>query len=432
MSDSVITLSRFRTELGRSLARRGKKLLEAEDLPSRVAELTPLEGYFVVKELGSDTALPILSHFTDEQFQTLIDIDGWHGAAPQLEDVDAWLGVYRSLGHDNLAGAFLRLDPELQTLMLRGMLTVWDPKLDEIPEPAKNARRKDTADGFFHIEAKDGTEWEIDPFDLVDALYRHDLGEGTRQMLAARTDQDTFLAEEAYRFRNGRLEDWGFPDRERAIRIFAAPDPNEPDVQRRAPKVFSTIPALYAAPMDEGTLFVQAMNGVEDETFIRALQEELVFLVNAAVVGYGGGLRDIDHVVSITERVRDGINLGLESLSRDAADDERVAVARRTLETKRLESVFRAGQAALQELAQSARVLVEDPVISNWLGREETDDDEYKQEKADRAFLRQLVAHPPLIAGLDRVRPDRMRMPSTLADLDAAGERLHSLADSLR
>ncbi|MEO1172840.1 MAG: DUF6178 family protein, partial [Myxococcota bacterium] len=411
MSDSVITLSRFRTELGKSLARRGKKLLEAENLPERVAELTPLEGYFVVKELGSDTALPILSHFNEEQFQTLIDIDGWHGAEPQLEDVDAWLGVYRSLGNENLAGAFLMLDAELQTLLLRGMLTVWDPKLDAIPEPNKDARRKDTADGFFHIEAKEGTEWEIDPFDLVDALYRHDLGEGTRQMLAARTEQDTFLAEEAYRFRSGRLEDWGFPDRERAMRIFAAPDPGEPDAERSAPKVFVTIPALYAAPMSEGTLFVRAMNGVEDEGLIRSIQEELVFLVNAAVVGYGAGLRDIDHVVSITERVRDGVNLGLEALTRDQVADERPAKARSVIASKRLESIFQTGQAELQTVARSARALASDPIIENWLAREETDDDEYKQEKADRAFLRRLVEQPPLVGGYDRVRPDKVRMP---------------------
>ncbi|MEM6732939.1 MAG: DUF6178 family protein, partial [Myxococcota bacterium] len=251
MSDSdrsVIALSRFRAELTRSLTKRGKKLLEAANLPAEVAELTPLESYFVVKELGSDTALPILQHFTDEQFQTLIDIDGWFGGDPQHEDIDAWLAVYSSLGPDALAEAFLRLDPELQTLHMRARVTVWDPSLDFVPEPAKKARRKQTPDGFYEVEARDELDWEIDPFALVDALYRHEVQVGTQQMLSARAEQTTSLVEEAFRFRGGRLEDWGFPTRDRAMRIFTAPIANEPPYDRPAVRVFSTVPALYAAP----------------------------------------------------------------------------------------------------------------------------------------------------------------------------------------
>lgn len=431
MTESVIELSRFRVQLSRSLSRRGKSLLESDNIGERVAELTPLEGYFVVKELGSDTALPILSAFSDEQFQTLIDIDGWRGSEPQLEDIDAWLAVYRSLGHDDLANAFLKLDPEVQTLLLRGMLEVWDPKLDAIPEPAKDARRKDTPDGFFHIEAKVGKEWEVDPFDLVDVLYRFDIGEGTRQLLAARTEQDTFLSEEAYRFRNGRLEDWGFPARERAIRIFSPPDPKEPEVRRMAPDVFSAMPALYAAPMTEGSLLVRALNRASDDVLVQSIQQEMVFLVNTAIVAYGGVVRDLDHVIHIAERVRDGINLGLELLTIDSIDGERAEDAFKILNRRSLEHVFRTGHFELEKVARWARTLAEDPVLSRWLSREDTDDDDYKQEKADRAFFRTLTLHPPLLAGFDRIHPERAKLPATLDAITEMQERLDALVNTI-
>ncbi len=424
----VVSLSRFRVELSRSLARRGKKLLEAQKLSEEVAELSPLEAYFVVKELGSDTALPILQHFTDEQFQTLIDIDGWHGDAPQFEDIDAWLAVYGSIGAENLAAAFLRLDPELQTLHLRAALTVWDLKLDAIPEPTKKARRKDTPDSFFHIEARDEIDWEVDPFVLVDAIYGQDVGEGTRQMLAARAEQTGTLAEDALRFRDGRLEDWGFPRRDRAMRIFTRPSEDAPPYERSRAIVFSTIPALYAAPLTEGTLFMKALALIDDEGTLRALQEELVFLVNAAVVGFGGSVRDVDHVLDITERVRDTVSLGLAL----RAGSEDPAAATAVVRCTRLEDLFRTGHFALEEIARAARSLTEDPVVGHWLERSETEADDYTEDRADRAFLRALVAFPATYAGFDRTRPERVRAPATADELRAIRERLDALADRLR
>ena len=55
MSDTpVVTLSRFQADLSRALSRRGKRLLVAADLQQQVANLEPLEAYFIVKELGVD------------------------------------------------------------------------------------------------------------------------------------------------------------------------------------------------------------------------------------------------------------------------------------------------------------------------------------------------------------------------------------------
>lgn len=432
--NTVIALSRFRAELTRSLARRGKRIAEASDLPSQVDALSPIESYFVVKELGADSAVPLLQHFSEEQFRTLIDIDGWSGDEPQPEDIDAWLAVYRSASPEALAAAFLRLDDELQTLMLSSMLTVWDPNLDTIPEPSPKARRKSSPDQHFVVEARDEIEWEVDPFELLEALYRSDINEGFRQLVTARSDLTSNLTEQALRFRNGRLEDWGFPPRERAIRIFSPPDPALDAITRPAPSLFSHLPAIYASPLTEGSLLVRAASRIEDEAFLRSFQEELVFLINSAAVAYSAALRDVDHVISIAERVRDtaslGLDLHLQQQGLESGDeDQRVDAAAQVLLKTRVENLFRRGHQRFAELGKTASALAEDPVVAIWLNAGDPAGNESLVERTERSFLRALCTSPPGYAGFDPARPDRIRGVASLEELAQLERRLDRLSE---
>ena len=57
-------------DIERALSRRGKALLEAPDLARQVGELEPLEAYFMVKELGLESAVLILLAASEEQLKT--------------------------------------------------------------------------------------------------------------------------------------------------------------------------------------------------------------------------------------------------------------------------------------------------------------------------------------------------------------------------
>ncbi|MEZ4270245.1 MAG: DUF6178 family protein [Myxococcota bacterium] len=94
MSESVVTLSRFQADVSRSLARRGKRMLDMPDLAEQVAKLEPLEAYLIVKELGVEDAYPILKHATREQLQTLVDLDCWEGWSPDIEEINTWLAAF--------------------------------------------------------------------------------------------------------------------------------------------------------------------------------------------------------------------------------------------------------------------------------------------------------------------------------------------------
>ena len=65
---------------------------------------------------------------------------------------------------------------------------------------------------------------------------------------AASSDLTSALEETAYRFRSARLEDLGFPPRERAMEIYGLEDPGPGASMPDAPVVDLYMPTSYAPP----------------------------------------------------------------------------------------------------------------------------------------------------------------------------------------
>lgn len=432
-SESVINLSRFRADVSRALMRRGKKMLEASNLPAQVAGLAPLEAYFIIKELGVDDALPILLLANAEQLQTCIDLDCWDGADFSPEDLDAWLAPFASEGGEALAKAFLLLDSELQVMFLAASVEVWDTRSEEEPEVDDDVPRLETMDGFFVLHGKPVAEREVEPFMLIQSLYRHDIHEAFRLLMAAKWEFTSGLEESEWGFRVGRLQDLGFPTRDDAARLFATPAPAPLCVPMMP--VPCTLPAIYASALAEASLVTRAMARIADPSVLDRLESELVYLVNAAVVAYGESPRDLSHVGDIAARVRDTLSLGLEVLLSpnvpiSFADGEQVAErAAALLHAWPLMQLFQHGAHAVQPLGRAAATLAKDPVIAAWLNVGLHPDDD--PEAADRAFLRALVQPRPLLAGTERFKPTQARAFATQAAVVAAQQRLDVLATRL-
>ncbi len=69
--------------------------------------LEPLEAYFIVKEVGLESALPILKAATPEQLQAFVDLDCWVNSTPDAIELDGWLSAFASEGPEALASAFV-------------------------------------------------------------------------------------------------------------------------------------------------------------------------------------------------------------------------------------------------------------------------------------------------------------------------------------
>jgi hypothetical protein len=427
---NVITLTRFRADLARSLSRRADKLIESPNLREQVQALEPLEAYFIVKEVGLDSALPILRAATAEQLQAFVDLDCWSGDSPDPVEIDAWLSAFAADGQEALAQAFTSLDSELQVWFLGDALEVYEAQGDEpAPEPGPSTRRFNTPDNLFVIDVKPNFEGELDPLTLVDALYRFDQNDAYRLLVAVRWELASTLVEQALHFRAGRVEDMGFPNRDDALTLFAPPPAKPRPPRPAAHPVIASLPALYAAPLLDRSLLSRGLSALTDEPMVAQLERDFLHLVNLAVVAFGESPRSVAHITDITTRVRDTVSLGLASLLPKEAGDEEIA---KQLTSWALVDLYRQGHQQVVPLQKRAGTMARDPVVAAWLQKVETEADDYSEDRRDRAFIQGLLHVPPMLAGTDPTKPTSGRSFATPDELREAEERLNAISARVR
>lgn len=428
---------RFERDLARSLAKQGKALLEAADLPARVSRLEPLEVYFMVKELGLESAGPILMCASANQLQTFVDLDCWEGHDLNFADIDVWLAPFAGLGQQALVAAFLSLEDQLQALYLRDALIIFQKVDEEIPTSGrKEARNRITPDGRFVIEPRLlDDEKEIDALDLVDALYKFaGVDEAFHLILFTLSELESPLYEDALRFRANRLAELGFPEVSEAIQLFAKPVSQAPGVYiPKGPAIHRGIPAIYASPLLGAGFLSEGLRGIEDPNALKHLESSLIYIVNASVVAYGESPNNLENTQAIAARTISMIDLGIETLlgggDAIAPSDRGLYVdgAAELLLHWPLRELFKHGFQATLEVHLAALRLAEDPVMKLWLEKHESEKDDYSEERRDRAFVTALISPRPLWAGWDVTNPDRTKGFGSIADVEVGLTRLHQI-----
>jgi len=438
---NIVALTPFRADLTRSLARRGERLLAAADLDEEVAELEPLEAYYIVREIGLDQALPVLLHLSREQLEACVDLDCWNRYDFAPERLDEWLAAFFHAGPEELARAFFSLEYVVQLLYLCQTVTVYDPDTDKIPpvDEEQETIRAMTPDGFYLLELKTELALKIHPFGLLDSLYQYDAN-ATHQLLSeVRVDLPTQIEEEALRFRSGRMLDLGFVPPEEAAVLFSRPGKRQPlpRVQKSMDSPASRVPSVYAGPLIENTLLQQALSLVTDQECLSRLEQELVWTINSAIVAYGEKTQNIEEVTDIAERVRDTISLGLETLIAEEGseclldDAAQAAKAADLLESCYITDLFRHGVAATLPLKQEAQQAFHDPGFRSWYELEEARQSDEPGDRLDRAFIGALLGRHPMRSGFDLNAAEKIKAFACRADIDVARVRLQRLVSRI-
>jgi hypothetical protein len=423
----------------RGVALRGERLLASADLAEDVALLEPLEAYYVVREIGLGQSLPILLHLSDEQLETCVDLDCWQRHDFSADSLDEWLTAFSLGGPEELARGFFALDYVVQLLFLAKTVTVFDPDTDEVPpqdeEDEDAPLRAMTPDGFYLLELKSELGVNIHPFGVLDALYQYDLLQTHQLLSEVRVDLLTQIEEEALRFRNGRMEDIGFVAPDEAATLFSRPAAHPPYRSKKpVDSGLNRLPSLYAGSLTETSLLQQAMALITDPQSLARLEQEIGWVINGAIIGYGEKTKDVEQIIDIAERVRDTLCLGLEILLvQDDADSvldgpKARAQAADLLELWPISDLFRYGFSATLDLQKKARKALADPRFKVWYDMEE--DAQQLEDYADRqerAFVTALLERHPLQGGFNLARPEDVKAFSCLAEVDVARVRLQRL-----
>ncbi len=415
-----------------------RALLERNDADEIIRGMSELEVYYALRALGVDDSVPFLAVLEPEQITALFDLEIWHQEQPNFSDLFAWLEGFKEAGLARLQLAVRTLDVELTAAALRERLHIaikpTDDDLDhEIPEWVRFAPEEimpivETPDRTYLIAARATNEMTGETFDeeerkavlrLIDDLYRDEDFSGVSRLLhVAAHDLSSDLEEGSLRFRNARLEDLGFPPRERALAVYGPVDVErvlKSEDEPRAPSELK-LPATLLEPYAEG-FFEDVLASLENPDLVRSVEGELVTLSNAALVADGVEPGNLEGIRSVLERARGYLEL---ALSHGASASERLDVARQRLETHPLRSLFGVGYTLVLRVAGRARAVEKSLARIHALRF---------VEESDQALLRALKRPRALFvaegADLDAIEP--FRAPEQLLSANRRLDELEAL-----
>jgi hypothetical protein len=432
--------------------RKAIEILDRDDADRAIAALSEVEAYYAIKEIGLEDATPMLPLLSREQIAAILDLDVWRRNELDRSDLLYWLVAFRESGLEAFQRAARALDPEaLAAFFARRLFIAFKPKENEtdpepIPEwldnpPYELEPLAETPDGRFIIAAK--TEDEEQPIDeeerkailrLVEDLYRDDEDQTwiAGLLRLAMSDSPIELEEDALRFRNGRLEDLGFPPYERAAMVYSPESPSVLDAPFAPyPKNDMILPAVHASQLAEG-LFHQAMQGIDSNELVRRIEGDLVPLANEILVADGMEPGALESLRESLARMRGYLEIGL---AHGAEPPAILETAIRRLRTQPVRTLFRVGYGVTLSFKTRAQRLLAEKRFASMLS------------DLERAVLAALALKRPRVSGVilpmlthpERIAYDEAQLadvcpwsPAAVAALSMVLEDLEGLLEVTR
>lgn len=311
--------------------------------PERLVPALPeAEFCFIAKSIGLESAAWLLECASPEQIATALDLDGWRDLAPNPAQIDAWLAALAEIREERVLDALHALDAELLVDWLRQRIFVEQkPSGDEGWDPPDGAQ---TLDGQFHFAALHAGDDLASLRRLLEILFQHDYWTYFRLLQGVVWELPSENQEWALRWRNGRLQDLGFPRWEDAIAIYAP----LPAAALRALDAETTpagvtpwrlpvwLPTLPFA-VEAGHLVFRCIAQLDDEEREAAFYA-FVALANKIAVADRMDLADAETTAAAIEKAAHWTSRGLEFVAREREVDPRIA-----LRQLGLERLFRIG-----------------------------------------------------------------------------------------
>ena len=320
-------------------------ILADPDAKKLAAAMEPQEFFWVMKEIGEEDALELLQVASAQQCIFILDMELWDGWTFSEEKTCQWLTYFMEGGEPRIHELLKHIDYEILQLFLGRELVVGGGIGDHSNDEERLADYDHTFDGVFMITFKNPKHSQLIGT-FLSMLVKLDNPLYTALMEGIKGDVDLELEEQCQRFRNGRLQDLGFPPYEEALSIYARVNPD--DFRLSGGKVHH--PAgeggqLMPVIPERDTLFFRALAIADEPTLL----QELHYLVNTALVAEGNAFHEPESMRGILHRVCGYVNIALEKLA--SADEQKAAKIVVDEELKRL---FQLGFSLVMQLKFSA------------------------------------------------------------------------------
>jgi hypothetical protein len=322
----------------------------------KIRRLPASQVYFALKELDDEEIRALLPYVTEEQWQTILDLDLWDRDRLSVGSFLRWQRFL--LGTDDaVARKLLRAtERELWELSLIRELEIYArTEEDEFSGEPQDRPAMMTPDRAFLIGLPRNAEKERLYRSLLERLYELAPEETVNRLAEAVFRTPSELEEEAYQNRRRRIEMLGFQDYFEAISVYTPLTLTSrlPEKRWELGEPDAVLPsALRQIPRGGPMLLFRALASVSDTDVLQRLVEELFHVCNKVLIADRTASEDPARVKRSLRKAVTGISLGLSVWS-----DDRLERAESGLRRHFLVSFFQVGYGQLQEVRRQAQEL---------------------------------------------------------------------------
>ncbi|MBW2029307.1 MAG: hypothetical protein JRH06_00555 [Deltaproteobacteria bacterium] len=309
-----------------------------------IQKMSHEDFFWLVKRVGDEDSLPLLAVASEEQWQFLLDLEIWEGDRIDLSKGLYWLKQLHVASPERLARWILDegwglagclLYKNLQVVAVQNKEDAFDLNNDFL-----------SLDGILYIKVLNREHREF-LWEVLRVMAEEDLAgyQGFIQGIAG--FQADEVEEETYRFRNARLQEYGFLPREEALSIYSPLDPEKIRVNNKRDlpgpphderETLGLAPLLPFNHVGGSNLMKKSLETPADPLFLDRVRMEFAGLCNQILSAEGLHVEELDDLIGACRRASSYVNLGLERL---CGND--ISSARGTLRAHPLSSLFRVG-----------------------------------------------------------------------------------------
>ena len=332
------------------------RLIKNSPAPKELVSRIPDEEVLLtMKGLGEEDTLDLIALSSPAQLQFLLDVELWSRESVSEDKVIRWLEYLIGCGEDKVIEFVQTVDHDLLVLILVKLIYLIANDTDvAIPAGTTNIM----PDEYFTIVSRIPKQTENIKL-LLRVMRQWDRDTFYGLLFEAYSSAGPETEEQAFRWRNSRLEEKGLLEFEEAIEIYGYVGEEEARGLAAAREAVSPLSESVEAPSypvrlaGAGTFFSRVLTSIPDRDLRNRLRGEIAFAANRLLVSDAGEIGDLESMRLALDRLFSLVNVGMLFLSEEDAQRAREILMRLSIK-----DLFQIGVSRALDLKSRATAVV--------------------------------------------------------------------------
>ncbi|MGW8187209.1 MAG: DUF6178 family protein, partial [Desulfobacterales bacterium] len=346
-----------------------QRILESAQPAALVHSFPEQDLYFLIHDIGTEDALPLLALASDRQWEYVLDIESWHRDRLEPVALTRWFDLLYRADARRTVKWLIEQKAELLTLCLFKNIEVRVAGHDQ--DPSEFGEDFFTLDSVFYVRITGSlfaSESELGDIEkknyrdflkkLIQSLAAFDHVAYQALLLETAHIMPAESEEERYRLRNVRLAEKGFLPFEEAVGVYQPltarqlAGRNHKILPRTAAGNNAPVPLYPSGELESGSIFSGALAKIEDEAVLEQLQSEFAGLCNRIIAADFAPVHSKDDLRAVVKKANDFLSIGLETLAAETDANGRSVshLMAAMVQWHPLSDIFRVGYGRVLEL----------------------------------------------------------------------------------